>query len=413
MQKESLKNYKKLFKLFSIFIKNILFIKKTNELDKEKFHKCIHKCWKTVFIISFIIILIDSITRGIHKEIVKSLENIHGDLRITLIKNINEKNVEKFKNKIKYICAENFIEIENIFSIGIHNAFSISSNESIYPIIILTGNDFINKFKNKPNGNNVLYGKLFLENNNLKNEKYGNIIFSKKINFKNCTIKFEKIKIKFKSEFDFGLDDLNNQTIIIDSNIFKFIIEKNPINNICIKLKDNNYKNKNLLKEKISKLNIGNVNLIEDSYNSISEIISMEKKCSNLICILLLILSNISILNLLYIFLIGKKKEFCTYLSFGFSKKFIFIICFVIAVITTIIFSIFGISFGWFISLFLNKYKIIKINVLNSEKFISFYPSIKTFLYIISSQFIICLYSVLKIIKDLKKEKIHEIIQSE
>lgn len=398
------------FKIIYLLFDSILFSK-----EKGFSHRCIHKCWYMAFLISFIIIIINSITRGMYTETVNSLNFMHADLRINLKKNTTKNKILLIINKIKELDKKN--EITSIEYFGIHSGFILTSS-NITPNIILIGNDYIKNFLKNKNlnyelkGNKVLFGNGLLNKNIIKKNQKTDCIFEISFNKKKSKLKYEKINIIFNQEINFDFDDLNEKIVIINEDSFNRIFEKPSYNYICIKFKKNNTELENKYKKEILKIISCNIYTLKESYKSLYEGLLIEKTCSNLICFLLLIMSSILLFNLLNIFFIQKKKELSFYKILGINDSLILILCFLLSFFTISIFSFFGSISSYYICKILHIYKLIPIAMTSFNLYVPFDPSLNTLKYILFFQGFICFIILIKIYRSINKNSLYLNIKS-
>jgi ABC-type lipoprotein release transport system permease subunit len=403
-------NFKYDLKFLAIIIKNNIFFK-----TKDFFHKAIYRCWKTVFVISFITISIDSITRGIYRESLSFLKFIHSDIRISVDDSLSSKKIEDLKKRIEIVCEN---KIKFISKIGIREAFVLINNK-IYPIVVVIFDDnFKENFPQlKLNNfyiNGVFLGINFYKKCNLKKNQIGILLLDGFLDKNKFKIDFKKIPIVIEDYFKIGFDDWDSQAIILNKKYYESIFKTTPFNYICLKVKKDFIFDLNKLKNNIEKKRfngVKNIVLSGDILPGFYESLKVELYCSFLVCLLLIFMGSYYLYNLLYIFFLYKLKDFAAHIIRGAAKRNIFLLSFFMSSFLLSIFSFLGSTSAFFILKILDIYKVLKLEY-SSYSYIPFDPSLKICLLIVFINIIISLFAIKKIFKELNNRNLYKLITS-
>jgi ABC-type lipoprotein release transport system permease subunit len=401
-------NFKYDLKCIAILIKNNIFFK-----SKDFFHHAIYRCWATIFVISFITISIDSITRGIYRENLSFLKFIHSDIRISIDQSLNSKKINNLKQLIEENCEN---KIKFISKIGIKEAFILINNK-IYPIVLaILDDNFDNIFPNiKLNNiykNGAYFGINFYKKYNLKKNDIGILLLDGFLDKNKFKIDFKKIPIIIEGFFKIGFDDWDNQTIILNKKYYEKFFKTTPFNYFCIKIKNDFIFDLNKIKNNLEKkkfYGVKSVTLSGDLFPGFYDSLKIEFYCSLLVCLLLILMGSYYLYNLLYIFFIYKLKDFAAHLIRGVSKKKLFFVSFFISSFSLSIFSFFGSIIAFFTLKIFDTYKFLKLNGF-SFGYIPFEPSLKICLLIVFLNILISLLTIKKIFKKLNNFDLYKII---
>ncbi len=334
---------------FLYFLKNI---------RSDSYSSALIRCWGIIFFCSFTITLIYSIVSGVYNENVFSLKTFYADGHLVLRKNIDHFSAIRFSKLI-----EKKHKNIKLLPFGITQAFFIDEKSSIVPVVLIVKT---NEFSEHMSKNGILNkkndgfacGKQFSENNNLSIDEKYSIVVSGVFSKISGLIKCLPINLKFKEKFDFKLDDLNGNAILIDSEVYKKNYSKEFINRFIIVFKDDKGLSEENKRTFLKKTFNERLVFWQELYFEFYSIMERQRISSLLMCFLLFLFSLVLVLQLISIFLSNKKEALFFLLTQGMPFLRIYFSQIILVSASTTVFSFIGCLSSLFISFISNKYEL-------------------------------------------------------
>jgi ABC-type lipoprotein release transport system permease subunit len=370
----------------------------------SKFKFCLKLCCLTSFFISLIIVVIDSVVSGMHREIITSIKETNADAKIILHQPHYSYDSKKVVSKIKSKIGN---YVKSLIPIGTHTLF-MSMNGEIVPVTLLVANNFepfkkhIKNFKKNGSKNGLYIDRLLAINFGIVEPKNITLMFPHKYSGRKSSIICKSKQILCTGTLSSNTDD-SYKNILMNSKEFEIITKNKANTQILVSVKealtDDVKKN---MKKTISP-NFGELLFWEDSYPDLYETIVLEKKCSDIICIALEIVCIIVICSLLGVLFSSRASTYYTLILHGISKTHLFIVELISTAIPIGIASFVGSLIGYTLTYLLDKYKLIKIACVTCDLPIPFMPEKRILLLLFVINTIFSVITVLLFIKRIEK----------
>ena len=325
-------------------------------------------CFFSIFFTIFSLTLIYSIILGLEKTTYEKLKGLHPDILISSgNKPIN------FKELKHTLVNQLGNYIDNITQTGTNQIIIKNPNGQNYNIVFFKAIDYANDPLNKiveksiispldlkkihSFENEILVGEPLSKLIGLTVGQTIDILFTGEELYENKII-LEDQEAKIGGIFKTGINEFDENTAICSIEFFESLYP-NGINQVNIRLK--NYKDENLVIEKIR--DITNLQALswKDIYPSLADAFKLEKIGLAIILFLILANSIATLMALIYMIIMQKKKDIALLKILGADEKQIQSIFVWLALLISSLSTACGILCTLLISFILNTFKIIKL----------------------------------------------------
>ncbi len=333
------------------------------------YQMCLYRAFWTVVVACGIIVTLDSIINGMHRETVNSLKGIHADMRITLPQEVDSLQLEKIMLSLKNMKSNNAYEVDVI---GTHYGI-VQYQKKMLPVTILVIDDFEKNstmpFKSwlvketlsdevEIKGNKVALGiglarALECALHDRLNLVFSGILKGHVINCEHCTVRCEVL-------FQSGEEEVDRQVVFMHAKAFENLTDLFPFTHILINTKPHLIDKALKQEQKLIENALGlPVQKWSDTYSSLAHALELERLCAHIMLGLLVLLSSITSYALLALFLSEKVKHFVSLVVMGAPWVCVFFITISISMITLIFASFIGCFFAALLSYICDTYHLI------------------------------------------------------
>jgi len=325
-------------------------------------------CFFSIFFTIFSLTLIYSIILGLEKTTYEKLKGVHSDILIS--SGTNPINFIKLKNTLNNKLGN---YIDKISATGTNQIIIKNLNSKSYSIVFLKAIDYANdplndileksivspldRTKIHSSTNELVIGESLSKIIGLTVGQTIDVLFTGDELYQNKII-LEDQEAKIGGIFKTGIHEFDESTALCSVEFFESLYP-NGINQVNIKLKDP--KDENLVIQEIKTLTNLQVLSWKDMYPSLAAAFKLEKIGMALILFLILANSIATLMALIYMIIMQKKKDIALLKILGAKETQIQSVFIWLALLISSTATACGILFSLLISFILNQFKIIRL----------------------------------------------------
>lgn len=205
--------------------------------------------------------------------------------------------------------------------------------------------------------NQVIIGKQLAQKLHISTGSQLNLIYTCDDNLTDTT-KFNQCKMIVTGIFETGIDEFDNHFIYCSDNFFNNLFPDHGISQIYIQV---DQKDELEITIKLQdRLHI-NVYSWKKLYTSLVAALDLEKYAMFFILLLIILVASSNIISLLFMQITQKRRDIALLLTFGLSTQKVKIVFLSLSMIITIMATISGLFFAYITGLFLQNYRWIKL----------------------------------------------------
>ena len=326
-------------------------------------------CFFSIFIGTFALALVAAIMNGFEKETYKKLQGINADLIIRSrqpldfekIKNILE---SKFSKSIKAITPSGMhqlilrndeTELTNLVAIKAIDPNTISNVTTLLDSISQNPEDIKKLLEDK----NILLGTGLSQQLDSKVGDPISLLFAQEEKISRNKVTLDNEKANVSGVFKTGIDEFDNNIVVMSLNLFNSIFPDLGITTIELKLNPNVDGEK--LKIELQNLLDLNIFSWKDLYPPLVAALVLEKYALIFILALITLVASMNLISLLFMYITQKRVNIAILKSMGMKQKDITAIFIIIGMSLSLMACFAGLSLSWVAVYILNKYPFIKL----------------------------------------------------
>ena len=321
-------------------------------------------CFFSIFIGTFALALVAAIMNGFEKETYKKLQGINADLIIRSrqpldfekIKNILE---SKFSKSIKAITPSGMhqlilrndeTELTNLVAIKAIDPNTISNVTTLLDSISQNPEDIKKLLEDK----NILLGTGLSQQLDSKVGDPISLLFAQEEKISRNKVTLDNEKANVSGVFKTGIDEFDNNIVVMSLNLFNSIFPDLGITTIELKLNPNVDGEK--LKIELQNLLDLNIFSWKDLYPPLVAALVLEKYAMIFILALITLVASMNLISLLFMYITQKRVNIAILKSMGMKQKDITAIFIIIGMSLSLMACFAGLSLSWVAVYILNKY---------------------------------------------------------
>jgi lipoprotein-releasing system permease protein len=353
----------------SYFLISLRYLQAANENSTIK--TMMRICFAGIFIGTFSLALIISITKGFEHATYVKMQSIYPQIIIDA--DGQELNYEELKTilldpsyKIEHFAPQqstqalcNSIESQEMPYVIQLKGIDPKLEQYVTPIqtMILPKNQshYLEKLLEN---NQVIVGKQLAQQLHLSTGSHLNIIYTRDEDV-TCKVDFEQYKVIIAGIFDTGIDDFDLNFIYCSSKLFQHIFPNHGIRQIYAQAHMNSQETQ-VIEKLENRLNI-RVYSWKKLYTSLVSALELEKYAMFLIVLLIILVASSNIISLLFMQITQKRKDIALLLTFGLSPAKVKNIFLLLSMTISICASLSGLLCAYFAGIFLQNFRWIKL----------------------------------------------------
>ncbi len=333
-------------------------------------------CFMSIFIGTFALALVAAIMNGFEKETYKKLQGINADL---IIRSREQLDFEKIKKVLESKFAK---EIEAITPSTMHQLIlrndetestSLVAVKAVDPKTISKVTTLLDSIT-KSSHNSSEDAEKLLENKNILlgtqlahhiGAEIGNpisLLFTQEEKISKNKVTLDKEKATVSGIFKTGIDELDNNIVVMSLDLFNSIFPDTGITTIEIKLRPGiSSANSEKLKKELQDQFDLNIYSWKDLYPPLVAALVLEKYAMIFILALITLVASMNLISLLFMYITQKRVNIAILKAMGMQQKNISAIFIIIGMSLSLVACFSGLCLSWVAVYILNKYPFIKL----------------------------------------------------